>query len=412
MKKTLSFIFILILVVSAFSTTITMAAGAVGKELEVLNSQIAVFEKSNPDINVKIIPLQNESDSRHDNYANWLAAKVKTPTIFMVDVVWPAEFAPFFVDLTNDKDYFNIDEFLPGTVKSNTVNGKLVGIPWFTDAGLLYYRKDLLEKYGYQPPKTWYELLTIAKNISDKENINGFVWQGKRYEGLVCDAMEYLHSFGAEVIDNGKVVLDEPDNLKKATQALWFMKGLIDEGVTPKGVTTYAEEESRRIFQNGDAVFMRNWPYAWSLANADDSVIKGKVGIMPLPMAPNGRHSATLGGWNLAINKYATDDEIMAAKKFIKFLTSYDQQIYKAVNSGQNPTLKAAYSDQKIKDANPFMVDLYNVFINAEPRPVTPVYSEVSDAIQRHVYDVLTGVKSARTALKELSEELRDIINY
>ncbi len=406
--KRLTLVLTLVLITAvAFSIKITMTSGGVGKELEVLKKQIQMFNQIYPDIKVEIIPMPDSSTQRHDLYVTYFAAKQPDPVVLMLDVIWPAEFAPFLEDLTKYKDYFALDRFLPGTVKSVTVNGKIVAIPWFTDAGLLYYRKDLLKKYGYDhPPRTWSELVEMAQKISKAEGIEGFVWQGAKYEGLVCDFMEYLWSFGGDVLDdNGKVVIDKGD---AAVKALQFMKDLIYKyKISPEGVTTYMEEDARRLFQNGKAVFMRNWPYAWSLLNSPDSPVRGKVGVTVLPMGPGGRHAATLGGWVLGINKYASKEQKDAAIKLIRFLTSYHQELYKAVNAGQNPTRKYVYQDSSLEKAAPFMVKLFNVFINALPRPRVANYTDVSDIIQRYVHAVLTNQMDPQTAVKKMAKELR-----
>ncbi|MBT1248378.1 MULTISPECIES: ABC transporter substrate-binding protein [unclassified Thermosipho (in: thermotogales)] len=411
MKKL--FVLSMLVFVFAFSfaiTTITMTSGGVGKELEVLYAQLKEFMKQNPDIVVTVIPMPDSSTERHDLYVTYLAAGESDPDVLMLDVIWPPEFAPFLEDLTADYDYFELNKFLPGTVKSVTVMGRIVAVPWFTDAGLLYYRKDLLEKYGYKkPPETWDELVEMAKKISKAEGIEGFVWQGARYEGLVCDFMEYLWSFGTDVLDeNGNIIVNNP----KAIEALQFMVDLIyKDGISPEGVTTYMEEDARRIFQSGNAVFMRNWPYAWSLANSDDSPIKGKVGIAPLPKGPGGKHAATLGGWNLGINANSSPKEKEAAKKLIKFLTSSKEQLYKAVNAGQNPTRMEVYDVPELKKANPFMVELFDVFINALPRPRAVNYAEISDSIQRHVHAALTRQVTPEQAIKDLEKELKMLLN-
>jgi len=396
-------------VVMAFSVKITMTSGGVGKELEILKKQLEMFYQIYPDIEVEIIPMPDSSTERHDLYVACLAAHQTDPDVFMLDVIWSAEFAPFLEDLTKDYDYFDLDEFLAGTVKSVTVEGKIVAIPWFTDAGLLYYRKDLLKKYGYNhPPETWDELVEMAMKISKAEGINGFVWQGAKYEGLVCDFTEYLWSFGGDILDDeGNVVIDRGN---AAVKALQFMVDMIYKyRISPEGVTTYMEEDARRAFQSGTAVFMRNWPYAWSLLNGADSPVKGKVGVVPLPAGPSGKRAATLGGWNLGINKYSSPKEKEAAKKLIKFLTSYHQQLYK-VNSGQNPTRELVYKDSRLKEVAPFMATLFDVFINALPRPRVANYSEVSDIIQRYVHAALTKQMDAKTAIEKLANELRWIL--
>ncbi|ABX30776.1 extracellular solute-binding protein family 1 [Petrotoga mobilis SJ95] len=412
MKKVVVLFAILTMVLSAFSITITMTAGAVGRELEVLNEQVEMFMKENPDITVNVLPMPNSSTDRHDLYVTYLASGTPDPDVLMLDVIWPAEFSPFLVDLTDDYDYFGLDGFFPGTVASNTVDGSLVAVPWFTDAGILYYRKDLLEKYGYDVPETWDELYTIAKDISQKEGIEGFVWQGARYEGLTCDVMEFVHSFGGEIMKDGEVVVDDPEYYDNNVAAITFMDKLIEDGVSPRGVTTYMEEEARRIFQNGDAVFMRNWPYAWSLVNAPESPVAGKVGITVLPKGPepDGRNSATLGGWNLGINANSSAAEVEASKKLIKFLLSKEQQVYKAVYSGQTPTMIEAYNDPRTIEANPFYADLLDVFLNAEPRPISPIYAEISYEIQVAVHEVLTQQAEPEDALNNLAENLKSIV--
>ncbi len=410
MKKVVFLALLTVFVVFSFGVTITMTAGAVGKELEVLHQQIELFMKQNPDIKVEIMPMPDSATERHDLYVTYLASGERKPTVLMLDVIWPAEFAPFLEDLTADKKYFELDKFLPGTVKSVTVGGKIVAIPWFTDAGLLYYRKDLLEKYGYnKPPRTWMELVTMAQKITKEEKgVQGFVWQGARYEGLVCDFMEYLVSFGGDVLDDaGNVII----NSSAGVSALKFMVDIIHTyKISPLAVTTYMEEDARRSFQNGQFVFMRNWPYAWSLLNdPKESKVAGKVGVAPLPAGPGGKSAATLGGWNLGINKNATAEEKAAAKKLVKFLTSYDQQLYKAINAGQNPTMQAVYKDPKLKEAAPFMVELYGVFINAVPRPRTPKYSELSDVMQKYVHAALTRQMTPEKAIQEMAAELRKV---
>src|SRR6056297_3460658 len=284
MKKALVLLLAVVFVVSAFAVNISMTAGAVGRELELLYEQVDQFHEEKPDINVKVLPMPNSSTARHDLYVTYLASGTPDPTVLMIDVIWPAEFEPFVADLTDDYDYFELDKFLPGTVKSVTYNNKVVAVPWFTDAGLLYYRKDLLEKYGYDVPTTWNELYEIGKAISEKEGIDGFIWQGASYEGLTCNVMEFIHSYGAMVVENGEVALVNEEYKDRAIMALNMMDKLVEEDVTREGVTTYMEEEARRLFQGGDAVFMRNWPYAWPLLNGESSAVAGNVGVAPLPM--------------------------------------------------------------------------------------------------------------------------------
>lgn len=414
MRKFLVVVFVCMFFVSGFSVKITMAMGTTGKVMEVLYEQLELFSKEYPDIQVEVMHLPESSTTQHDLLATYLASGNPDPVIFSIDCIWPAEFEPFLVDLSNDYEYFEFEDFFEGSSRSVKVGDKIVGVPWVIDAGMLYYRKDLLDKYGYDVPETWDELYQTAKDISSKEGIHGFVWQGARYEGLVCDVFEFVRSFGGELIDGEKVVVDDPQYFNKNVAAITFMKKLIDDGISPRGVITHMEEEARRIFQNGEAVFMRNWSYAWILANDENSPVQGKIGVTTIPKGPepDGRSSSTLGGWSLAINGNASDEQIDAAKKLIRFLTSKEQQVYKSINDGTTPARKSAYLDPRTLEVFPFFEEMYEVYLAAEPRPVSPIYTEISYEIQVAVHQVLASNKNPEVALKELSNNLRNLMSY
>jgi multiple sugar transport system substrate-binding protein len=392
--------------------TIVMAAGAVGKEMEVLEEQVAMFEEENPDIKVELRELPESSTDRHDLYVTWFTGEDSSVDIYMEDIIWPPEFGAAGWLLPLD-DYVaeagvDMEDFFPGVVRGNTWEGELVSMPWFTDAGLLYYRKDLLEKYGFEPPETFADLKEQALAIMEGEGAdmpNGFVWQGNQYEGLTCDYLEYVWGNGGAVLDDeGNVVLDSPE----AVEALEVMIDYIESGVSPEGVSTYMEEDARNIFQQGNAVFMRNWPYAWSLTNADDSPVQGKVGAKPMVHGEGKESSACLGGWNLGISVYSEHPD--EAFKFIAFLTSAEQQAYKAIGSGQNPTRASVFEVEEVIEANPFWEDFLPVLIGADPRPVHPSYPEISDVIQKEVHAALVGEQDAATATKNAAEQIAEIL--
>jgi trehalose/maltose transport system substrate-binding protein len=284
-------------------------------------------------------------------------------------------------------------------------------MPWFTDAGVLYYRKDLLEKHGEEPPQTWGALAASAQKIMDAERAEGndkmwgFVFQGKAYEGLTCDALEWVtsHNGGTIVDADGKVTINNEGAIAAIDQAGSWIKH-----IAPEGVLNYAEEEARGVFQSGNAVFMRNWPYAWSLAQGPDSAIKDKVGVVALPQGgEDGRHAATLGGWNLAVSKYSKHPEIAA--ELVMYLTGPEEQKRRAVVGSYNPTIASLYKDQEVLDANPFFGELYETFVNAVPRPSTPTgtkYNQVSNEFWNAVHAVLSGKTNAADSLAQLESSL------
>src|SRR5271157_2504233 len=287
--------------------TITIATGAVGHEydLSVLSAQ--EYMKSHPNIKIEVLKTPDLTTDRLGLFLQYFEAKSSEVDLMQIDVIWPGDIAEHLVDLNPYGASKYVGDIFPAMLANDTVKGKLVAVPWFTDAGLLYYRSDLLSKYGYKnPPKTWKDLAVMAKKIQDGERAAGnqdfwgFVWQGNSYEGLTCDALEWLVSNGGGSIvePNGKISIDN----QKAAAALDMAAGWVGT-ISPPGVTGYGEEDSRRVFQAGNAAFMRNWPYAYSLGQASDSAIKDKFDVVPLPAGDAGRAAAALGGWQLALSK-------------------------------------------------------------------------------------------------------------
>jgi trehalose/maltose transport system substrate-binding protein len=327
--------------------------------------------------------------------------------------VWSGILGEHFVDLTA-KAQGVIDRHFPSMVETSRVNGKLVGMPWFADAGLLYYRKDLLEKYKRPVPATWADLTDTARLVQDSErqagskDFWGYVWQGRAYEGLTCNAVEWVasHNGGTIVDPKGEITINNP----RAAEALKTAAGWIGT-VTPEGVLNYTEEESRGVFQAGNALFMRNWPYAWALAQGQDSPIRDKVGIAPLPKGgPDGRNAGTLGGQLLAVSKYSKKAD--AAIDLVMYLTSPEEQKRRATAGSFNPTLPALFEDQDIVKAAPFMHELLPVFTNAVARPATvtgPDYNKVSTEFFNAVHLVLSKRAEADQALARLERDLKRI---
>jgi multiple sugar transport system substrate-binding protein len=395
--------------------TITMAAGSVGKEFEVLKEQVAIFQARHPHIQVELIEMPESTTERHTAYVARLTRADPSIDIYMIDVISAPEFGAKGWTIPLDgyvaASGINMDDFIPGSVQANVWSDQLVAMPWFTDAGLLYYRQDLLEKYGLNVPQTWVELVTVAETIvagekATRPDMVGFVFQGRQYEGLVCNYLEYVWGNGADVLSESgeRVVLDSP----QAVEALETFAAM--QKIAPVGSTVFQEEDALNYFRSGNAVFMRNWPYAWALLK-DDLWLKGKVGsIAPLPRGPSGTQGAsTLGGWQLGISAYSQHPD--QAFEFIAFLTSLEQQIYKAVHAGHNPTRKAAYQDAQVLEANPHLPSLYDIFVNARPRPIHPRYPEISDSIQRHVHSVLRGEQDAASATTAIAVEIQRIIS-
>ncbi len=396
---------------SAFAQaeTISLACGAVGQELELCRSATAAWSAQTGH-EVKIVSTPNSATERLALYQQLLAAGASDIDVFQIDVIWPGILADHLVDLMDSAGTALGDHF-PALIANNTVGGKLVALPWFIDAGLLYYRKDLLDRYRKPPPTTWTELTRTAREVQAAERragrpkLWGFVWQGRAYEGLSCDALEWVASYnGGTVIDeHGRVTINNP----RAIAALDMAARWVND-ISPPGVLNYAEEEARGVFQSGNAVFMRNWPYAWSLAQGADSVVRGKVGVVALPKGGrDGRHAATLGGWQLAVSKYSKAPALAA--DLVTYLTGAEEQKRRAVKGSYNPTRPELYKDAEVLSANPFFGDLYDTFVTAVARPSTVTkakYNKVSSEFWSAVHEVLSGKSDAAASLAALERSL------
>ena len=396
---------------SAWAETISIVAGSVGRDLEVLQTELKEFEAKTGHT-VEVVSMPSSTTDQFGQYKLWLAAQNADIDVYRTDVIWAPQLASQFLDLTEaTKDI--VGDHFPAIIESQTVNGKLVALPVFTDAPALYYRKDLLEKYGASLPKTWGEMAETAKMIMDKEreagakDIWGFVFQGNAYEGLTCNALEWVKSNGGgQIVEpDGSISIDNP----KAAEAMNTAKGWIGT-ISPGGVLSYQEEESRGVWQTGNAVFMRNWPYAFSLGNGGDSPIKDKFDVTTLPVGPSGdRSAATLGGWNLAVSKYSRNPEV--AIELVKFLASAEsQKKYEALELSHLPTIVALYDDPEIAAAQPIIPRWKDIFLNAVPRPSAPTqkkYNEVSKEFWTAVHNTMSGSGTAEENLAQLENRLK-----
>ena len=399
-------------VAGAHAATITISCGSVGQDFEFCKKTTEDWAKKTGNTVKLFTPPQSTTDILA-LFRQMFAARSSAPDVINVDVEWPGMIKDHLLDLKPYSKGVEKEHF-PSIVANNTADGRLIAMPWFTDAGLLYYRKDLLEKHGEKAPTTWEELAATAKKIQDAErkagnaDMQGFVFQAKAYEGLTCGAVEWLWSYGGGNIvdDKGNITVNNP----KAAKALNTAASWIGT-IAPTGVLNYGEEDARGVFQSGNAVFMRNWPYAWSLGNGKDSKIAGKIGVSALPKGgADGKNAATLGGWQLAVSKYSKHPK--EAADLVMYMTSKEIQKERAIKGSYNPTIPSLYQDNDVLAAAPFFGDLYNVFTSAVPRPATATglkYNEVSAAFWNATHDVLSGKEKAETSLGKLEGKLKQI---
>lgn len=394
----------------ARGATVSIACGSVGIEFDLCRTGAQAWAKKTGNV-VRVISTPKESNEILAQYQQLLAARAGDIDVLRIDIVWPGILGRHLLDLEDAVPKEVIGRHFPAIIEADTVEGRLVALPWFADAGILYYRSDLLEKYGRKVPQTWQELTETAKLVQDGERragnarMWGFVFQGRAYEGLTCNALEWVDGFGGGTIVDaqGEVTIDNP----RAIEALRLASSW-PRTIAPEGVLNYAEEEARGAFQSGNAVFMRNWPYAWALVQAADSPVRGKVKVAPLPKGgPAGKHTGTLGGWQLAVNRHSRNTR--AAVDLAVYLTSPEEQKRAALKASLNPTQPALYQDRDILLANPFMGELLQTFTSAVARPSRVTagrYNQVSSAFWNAVHDALTGRAPAEQSLSRLARTL------
>ncbi|MBW8907527.1 MAG: ABC transporter substrate-binding protein [Mesorhizobium sp.] len=377
---------ILLMVAPVHAVELSIVSGDTGNGIKVLREILDRYEKKSGN-KVDIVVIPPSTTDQFGQYRLWLAAGSSDIDVYQTDVIWAPQLASQLVDLTEaTKDV--VGAHFPSIIKSQTVNGRLVALPIFTDAPALYYRKDLLDKYGAKVPTTWKELQDTARLVMDKERaagnngIWGYVFQGNAYEGLTCNALEW-------VMSNGGMV-----------------KGWIGT-IAPPGVLAYQEEEVRGVWQTGNAVFMRNWPYAYALGNSENSPIKGKFDVAPLPAGEGAHRVATLGGWNLAVSKYSKHRD--AAIDLVKFIASPEMQKYRTLKTSNLPTIAALYDDADIARQQPIVPRWKPIFLDAQPRPSATArikYNEASSEFWTAVHNTLSGEGDAADNLADLEARL------
>lgn len=395
---------------TAPAAELTITTGDGGLYPQVLREQLDRFEAATGH-QVTVVPAPISGSEAFAQFRLWLAAGNQDIDIYLLSDEWVPQLAEHFIDLAPAAGDV-VAEHFPAIIEGQTIDGKLLGMPLFADAPALFYRRDLLEKYGKPVPATWAELEATAREVMDAEraagnaDMWGFVFQGNTYEGLTCDALEWVASNAG-----GRIV--EPDgtisiNNANAIAALERAAGWIGT-ISPEGVLGYKEEESRGVWQLGHAVFMRNWPYAYALGNNEDSAIRGAFDVAPLPRgdAEGARSAATLASRSIAVSKYSRNPD--AATELALFLSSAEQQKENAIRVAYLPTIQALYDDAEIAAAQPIVPRWKEIFLNAVWRPAVVTgsrYNEVSSQFWSAVHETLSGSGSAADMLERLEAAL------
>ncbi|MEU4608758.1 ABC transporter substrate-binding protein [Kribbella sp. NPDC023972] len=375
-----------------------------------LTNQVAAWNSQHPDEKVTVTELPESADQQRAQMISNAQIKSDAFSVLNLDVVWTAEFAAnrWVTELPQDQ-FPDLNKLLPSTLDTAKYRDKLYAVPVTSDGGLLYYRKDLLDKAGVQPPKTWEEMVAACakvKALPEAKTISCYSGQFEKYEGLTVNFSEAINGAGGVVVgDDGKPNVDTPEALEGLTALTEGFKS----GFIPKAAITYKEEEGRRAFQEGNLLFHRNWPYVYALANKTDgsSKIAGKFAVAPLP-GLKGAGVSTLGGHNYAISEFAKNKA--TAADFIKFMSSEERQKANVEKTSQAPTWASLYDDPALNKQFPYLAPLKASIESAKSRPKVVKYGDVTTAIQEAAYGALTGTTPPKEALTQLQTKLSSLI--
>lgn len=364
------------------------------------------FEATHPGVRVRSETLPAASDEQHQFYVVNLEGQSAGFDVMMLDLIWVPEFARagWLLDLTSRVSGDELGAFFPSAVHAGSYAGRVWALPWNMNVGLLYYRADLLAKYGLEPPATWDELVAQTRRVREGERdapLDGYLWQGKQYEGLMCNVLEAFWSHGTDLLDADGRLLPDP---QRAGEALAFLRGLIESGVSPRWTTAADEELSRRAFGDGHAVFLRNWPYVLDLLEAADSPVRGRVGITPLPgRTRDTRGLGATGGSHLGVARASRHPEEAIA--LARFMTA--ERAQRAMLAGTlYPARTALYHDAELVRRHPALPRIHALMLAGRPRPVTPNYLLLSTTLQPEFSAVLVGLRAPGPALVDARRRL------
>lgn len=389
-------------------TTISVLVGAY--EIPTWKPIIAKFEAQYPTIHIDMIEGPSSPNLIEDLYTSSFILGDSPYDLVYMDIPWVSKFAAagWLRDLSPWVSPEMRSAFLRGDWNGGIYNNKPYRLPGArTDVGMLYYRKDLLDEAGYEPPKTIAQLVTIGHELQNQGKAKwGYLWQGKQYEGAAAMFVEILAGFGGSWVDP-KTLAVSLDSVESIA-AVRFLLGTIESGLSPGGVVTYQEEETRRLFQTGDAVFLRNWPYVWTLANSEDSIIRGKFGLVPMVHQPGQVSAACQGGWGWGIAASSAHPE--AAWQVINFFSSADIQQEISFSTGNLPTRRSLYKNIDLLIKYPHFSDMLKVLDRATIRPQVAQYAQVSDILQRYLSAALTKRLTPEEAMETAAKETRSVL--
>jgi multiple sugar transport system substrate-binding protein len=398
---------------SAQPIALTLSIGSHGRFL--VDETVKDFMSRNPNYEVEIVAVSSVPNEAFQTFSTMFTAKDDSLDIIGIDPSWPYHMARagWIADLSElfePGEQEELKDFNQAVFETNVIDGKPYAIPLYADALMLYYRKDLLDKYGFSPPETWSELENQIRVILDGENdpnLSGYIYQARKIEGMTCNLVNFLSGVDGEILNAaGEVVLDDP----RGREAVDFMDKLVETGLSPKSIVTHNPNDDRIQFENGQAVFMNNWVFAMNSYQNPESPIHGKVGITRM-VGKGGSGASCLGAVSISINNYS--EKKADAWKFVKFLTGYEWNKERAMRAGLWSARESVWDDPEVVEANPSWSEIRKgaSYLVARPTTRTQYYLKISDEIQIYLNQALAGQMDHRKALTEAANSIREILN-
>lgn len=398
--------------VFAQQTSLRVFSGGQNQRPDLMRKLFDAYQKANPNVKIDIETGGATSELQRQYLSTVLNAKDSAIDIYLIDIVNPAQYmaAGWLEPLDAYVGGPNaMKAYLPVYSQANVVGGKVAAMPAFADAMFMYYRKDLLDKYGIQEPKTWDELSAAAKKIQEGEknpNLQGLSIQGAPIEGAVCTFLLPYWSMGKSFNDgSGKMTLDK-DAAAKGMD-MWLK--MVDQGVMKKNIAEVTTPATVNEFKAGQVAFAINWGFAWDRFSQDpDSQVKGKVGVMPLPAVAGGKSATCVGGWQWAVSAFSKSKP--EAAKLVQFLASPASSKFLAMEGSLLPTVQSVYTDADVVKLVPWFQDAANVVIAGQARPMSARYGEVSDAIRTTTSAILARTKTPAEGVGEIESRLTRVM--
>ena len=392
--------------------SISFFGDPVGTHGEAEAATIERFEELCPNITVEYAQGSASVTDLLATYLTAFEAESSDIDVIRVDVIWPGQLADHLLDMSEYVSQEHVDAQLPALINNDTVDGRLVALPLRIGFGMLYYRPDLLEKYGYEAaPATWEELTEMATTIQEGERGEGndefwgYVWQGNSYEGLTCDALEWHVSATGE---NFLTSEGEINTINEDAIAMYEMAASWVGTISPPGVVSYQEEDARAVWHSGNAAFMRNWPYAYTTSVDSEDI--PEFAVAPLPAGASGAGASTLGGWHIGVSRYSDNPDAAAA--FARYFTSVENQKYYALQTTSPPAAVELYDDPEIQEAMPFASTSIVEITTARPSNFSKdQYNAVSTLYFEAVHSILTGEEDADVAMELLELDLMNLLD-